>query len=229
MFLRRLASSVLALSLLGGIAAAAPSSHRFAQPPPAAGIGLRDEGPIATGDRGTADAMDRVKLRAVLAERRAANLALFRAYRNGGVYPHNFISDGKLNVWMDDEGRLCAAATIIANSGNVDLAMSVPADDNFLRLADVTDGPLMDWMLTSGFTQDEIAAIQEPFMGRMEPMPMPEPEPDARRLAEDDRLRKRYAQVDRMLVKGAKKSLDAAVDRLLDENPTLAASLLAMD
>jgi hypothetical protein len=228
MFLRRLASSVLALSLLGGIAAAAPA-QRFAQPPPAAGIGIRDDVPVATGDHD--DAIDRVKLRAVLAKNRAANLALFRAYRNGGVYPHNFVSDGKLNVWMDDEGRLCAAATIIANSGNLDLAMSVPDDDNFLRLADVTDGPLMDWMLASGFTQDEIAAIQEPFMGRMEPMPMPmpEPEPDARRLAEDDRLRKRYAQVDRMLVKGAKRSLDAAVDRLLDENPTLAASMLAMD
>ena len=58
----------------------------------------------------------------------------------------------------------CAAATIIKMSGQDALVNRVAEQNNFVRLADVEQGPLMDWILTSGFTQDEIAAIQEPFM-----------------------------------------------------------------
>jgi len=129
------------------------------------------------------------------------------------------------NVWLDPEGHLCAAATIINNSGNTDLAMSVPSMNNYLKLIDVTEGPLMDWILTSGFTQDEIAMIQEPFVG-VRPQPIAEP-PDGQRLAEDARLAKRYAVVEKALKKQRKASLDAAVDRLISENPELAASLVA--
>jgi hypothetical protein len=220
--LRRLACSFLVVTLCSGIAAARPYRFEddlvkpdvtFAQPP-------------ADDDRADRVAIvSRAQVKAALAARRKQNLALFHDYRTGGVYPHNFVADGKLNVWLDDEGRLCAAATIIANSGNRDLAMSVPAMDNFIRLADVTDGALLDWILTSGFTQAEIAAIQEPFMGRMQPMPIAEP-PDDQRLAEDQRLAKKYAQVERQLIKARKKSLDKAVDRLM-QHPDLAAQLVA--
>ena len=208
----RLASSILAFSLLSGSTAFA-AVPAFSQPPPATEVA---PAPAAK--------LDRAKVKAALAKRRAQNLALFRAYRNAGVYPHNFFTTGKLNVWLDDEGRLCAAATIIANSGNRDLVMKIAEDNNFIRLADVMDGELMDWILTSGLTQEEIVAIQEPFSGaRMQPNVVPNPEP---RLVEDNRLRARYAQVDRMIVKGTKQSLDRAVDRLM-ANPSLAKQLLA--
>jgi len=229
MSLRRLACSVLSLSLLGGLASAHPYRYQddlvrgvepelthFAEPPP--------DAPVRAEPNPAMIHVDRAKVRAALTARRAQNLALFRAYRDGGVYPHNFVQAGKLNVWQDDEGHLCAAATLISNSGNFDLAMTVPATNNFLRLKDVTEGPLMDWMLTSGFTQEEIDAIQEPFMGRMQPID--EPALDPRRVAEDARLRKRYNQVDRMLTKGKRKSLDRAVDRLM-ARPDLARDLLA--
>src|SRR5690242_18149052 len=136
--LRRLACSFLVVSLCSGIAAARPyrfeddlakpDATSFAKPP-----GGQD------GDRITvAPVVDRAQVKAALAARRKQNLALFHAYRTGGVYPHNFVQDGKLNVWLDDEGHLCAAATMIANSGHRDLAMSVPDMNNFIRLADVT-------------------------------------------------------------------------------------------
>ena len=229
--LRRLASSLVVLSLGVGIAAAHPNTYRFeddlvrtddvlrfAQPP--------SDGPVAA-DPITAPVavVDRAQVRAALAARRAQNLALFHAYRTAGVYPHNFVQAGTLNVWLDPEGHLCAAATIINNSGNTDLAMSVPSMNNYLKLIDVTEGPLMDWILTSGFTQDEIAMIQEPFVG-VRPQPIAEP-PDGQRLAEDARLAKRYAVVEKTLKKQRKASLDAAVDRLISENPELAASLVA--
>lgn len=215
MLIRRLASSILALSLLGGVATGNPSTYRF-----------EDDLVVRVADKRFAQPpveikLDRAKLKAALATRRADNLLRFRAYQAAGVFPHNFVKDGALNVWLDQEGRLCAAATLIS-AVNPDLAMKVAPVNDFIRLADVKDGELMDWMLTSGFTQEEIVAIQEPFMGRMEP----DVEPDPRRLAEDARLTKRYAQVTKQLVKQRAKNLDLAVDRLM-ANPTLAASLLA--
>ena len=229
--LRRLASSLVVLSLGVGIAAAHPNTYRFeddlvrtddvlrfAQPPSdsPAEPAIDPAMPVAV--------VDRAQVRAALAARRKQNLALFHAYRTGGVYPHNFVQAGTLNVWLDPEGHLCAAATIINNSGNTDLAMSVPSMNNYLKLIDVTEGPLMDWILTSGFTQDEIAMIQEPFVG-VRPQPIAEP-PDGQRLAEDARLAKRYAVVEKALKKQRKASLEAAVDRLM-QNPELAASLVA--
>jgi hypothetical protein len=156
--------------------------------------------------------LDRDAIRARLIQNRAANIKRFEAYVKAGVYPSNTMTSDKRNVWRDADGHYCAAATIIRQSGQVALAGRVAEQNNFLRLADVEQGPLMDWMLTSGLTQEEIAAIQEPF----EPVarrPQRRVEPDLR-VAEDARLRKRYAEVDALLAKGEQKALDLATDRL---------------
>lgn len=153
---------------------------------------------------------------------RAANLQRFRDYQRAGVFPSNTYLNKKLNVWIDADGHLCAAATIISASGMQDLVMQTSEDNNFIRLGDVRDGALMDWILTSGLTQDEIAAIQEPF----EPV-MVEPSvvDQGLRKREDDRLRAKYKVVEAQILKNAARSLDAATDRLM-KNPTLARQLL---
>ena len=192
---------------------------RFAKAPPAADIGQMP-----------ARVLDRDAVRAKLAANRAANLARFRAYQKKGVFPSNTYSDDKLNVWRDDFGNLCAAATIINASGNSDLVNRIADQDNFIRLGDVKQGPVMDWILTSGLTQDEIAAIQEPFMG-VGDEPIAEPPvltavvDPAKRRAEDARLMAKYKQVDKQIVKNAKSSLDKATDRLM-KNPALAFAML---
>lgn len=228
---RRLVST-LVFSLLASLATTAAADY----PPPR----IDGDAPVANtltfAQPPSADAplraqhLDRAAVRAKLAQQRTANLARFRAYQAKRAYPSNTFTDAKLNVWLDREGRLCAAATIIQLSGRDDLVAHVAATDNFVRLADVTDGALMDWMLTSGFTQDEIAAIQEPFMPVAdEPAVEPQPEPVLvnRRLrrAEDRRLAATYRRVERQLVKNAAKSLDRAVDRLM-AHPDLARQLL---
>lgn len=195
------------------------SEPRFAQPPPSAGASARIEAePIV---------LDRAKVRAKLAANRAANLARFRAYQRAGVFPSNTYSDSKLNVWLDADGHLCAAATIIKASGQADLVARVADQTNFIRLADVTQGPLMDWILTSGLTQAEIVAIQEPFAPVVSPV---EPSPrivdgDLRR-RENQRLLAKYKSVDATIVKGTQASLDVATDRLM-KHPELALKLLA--
>jgi hypothetical protein len=177
----------------------------------------------------------RAAVRAKLLQVRAANLAHFRAYQRKGVFPSNTHGGGKLNVWRDEAGNLCAAATIIQASGQADLVARIADQDNFIRLGDVTSGPVMDWILTSGFTQEEIAAIQEPFEPVSEPvyrprMPRPEPSPIVAvnprlRRAEDLRLARKYREVEAMLVKNQSASIELAVDRLM-ATPWLARRLV---
>jgi hypothetical protein len=168
-------------------------------------------------------APSRADVRAALAKRRAKNLASFRAYRKGGVYPHNTYRDGSLNVWRDAQGHLCAAATMIFKDGKEDLVKHVAETNNNVRLLDVTEGEVLDWMLTSGFTIEEIDRIQEP--GFMDNVREQQQEQIA---AEDKRLAGDYAKTDAWLVKHAKAGLDTATDRLM-RNPWLARQLVAGD
>jgi len=198
---------------------------RFAQPPPSAGA------PESRADMPMPMAT-RAQVRAQLAANRAANLQRFRAYQQAGVFPSNTYQPGKLNVWHDEAGHFCAAATIIRASGQIALVDRVAEQSNFIRLADVKQGPVMDWILTSGFTQDEIAAIQEPFMPvyrDREPEPQRKPRivDTGLRSREDARLRAKYKQVEARIVKNQKASLDAATDRLM-KNPVLAAKLVGL-
>jgi hypothetical protein len=174
-------------------------------------------------------------VRAALAQRREQNLAAFHAYRTKGIYPHNTYQPGKLNVWTDQEGHICAAATIIKASGYDELVQQTAVDSNFIRLGDVKQGELMEWILTSGLTQDEIATIQEPFME----VPSPQEQAANRRAMEaqaraataarkrqDARLAKRYATIERLLASQTAASLDAATARIMN-NQELAARLVA--
>lgn len=211
------------LLLVGSLVAALTSSafaRSFAQPPPSTGAASAQ---VET-------TVNRAAVRAKLAKQRTANLQRFRAYQQKRSFPSNTYLNQKLNVWIDADGKLCAAATIINASGMTDLVMQTAEDNNFIRLGDVRDGALMDWILTSGLTQDEIAAIQEPFGPvMMEPMRSPEPMPvkvaAQARAEEDQRLLARYKQVEQQIVRDARASLDAATDRLM-ANPALAAKFL---
>ena len=218
---------VASLTLVTAFTSLAAAEQRFAQPPPSSAprVATADE----LVDYAPPQLVDRAKVRAKLAANRGANLARFRMYQNTGVFPSNTYQDGSLNVWLDEEGHFCAAATIIRMSGGVALTDKVAEQNNFIKLGDVTQGPVMDWILTSGFTQGEIAAIQEPFR----PVYIVPDEPTAPRIVdnglrntEDARLRAKYKSVEADIVKNRNASLDAATDRLM-KNPKLARAFLA--
>ncbi|HEY5921691.1 MAG TPA: hypothetical protein VIV11_08470 [Kofleriaceae bacterium] len=226
--------TLIASLLLGLSSVATASESRFAQPPASdarASVSAADvwAPPVSTQLRIAPRRLpDRATVRAALAKARATNLAAFRVYQNKGVFPNNTFERDKLNVWLDEDGNFCAAATIIKLSGMDDLVTKVAEQNNFIRLADVKQGPLMNWILTSGLTQAEIAAIQEPFMPVMR-TPVEPQQPilvDTKlRDGEDARLRAKYRTVDRMIVKNTKTSLDAATDRLM-KFPSLARQLV---
>ena len=209
--LRRLAASLLSIALLAPAAAA-----DFARPPTSAGevAPPSDEPPVTM--------LSRAAVRAALAKRRDHNLASFRAYRRGGVYPHNTVRTGSLNVWLDGDGHLCAAATMIDKDGLHELVQATAQTNNNIRLLDVTEGPLMDWILTSGFTNEEIDRIQAPMI---EPPVQVREQQRSWQLAEDAKLRRKYEATDAWLVRHRKAGLEAAVDRLM-EHPELAMQLV---
>jgi len=217
--LRRLAASLLSLSLLTSVSSVA-LARDFAQPP-AAGAPARMQQDVL-GDEEYMAPEDHVPSRALLikalATRRAQNLARFHAYRTRGVYPHLEVP-GTKNVWRDHDGHLCAAATLIDQGGHHELVQTTASQQNNVRLGEVTSGPLLDWILASGLTQVEVATIQEPMMRVDRPAP---PRDDSWRIAEDARLRKKYARIEATLRANTDDALAQAADRLRSENPALA-------
>ena len=206
--LTRLAALVFALTTS---ATAGNFARPVIQPAPADDTVMTQPNPIAVRA-----APSREAVRNALAKRREHNAAAFHAYIVRGVYPHNTYRVGPLNVWRDAEGHLCAAATMISQDGHRQLAQRTGDETNNLRLLDVVEGPLLDWMLTSGFTIEEIDQIQEP--GFEQPI-----QTDYRK--EDAKLRRGYTATEVFLKKHAKADLDTATDRLL-ANPELAWQLV---
>ncbi|MCW5802959.1 MAG: hypothetical protein KIT31_11285 [Deltaproteobacteria bacterium] len=170
--------------------------------------------------------LDRAAVRAKLAERRAVVVERFVAYRDLGVYPiEHTLGPGAQHVWIDDAGHLCAVATLIAHDWDRAAVVRAGAKDRQMRMADVTSGPLADWMLTSGLTRAEVVAIQAPTIGE-----------DGRVIAggfidprgvEITRLYTMYLDVERQLRGLWDESLDLATDALIARSPDLARTLLA--
>lgn len=151
----------------------------------------------------------RAKVRSHLATQRQIQVSRLAAYSAKGIFPRNTVATGLLNVFVDDAGNLCAAANLIALSGNRALVAKTAKRDNFIRLVNVKKGALLDWMLMSGLTVEEIDRIQEPYMG----MPM-EPEPSVI-AAETRRLQLHFNRVLAELSRNTEASLDAATDRVM--------------
>ena len=177
--------------------------------------------------------IDRDQVRKELAEQRKLNLKRFRDYRRAGIYPHNTYENGMLNVWRDDEEHLCAVANLIAKQGLDELVNTTASGDNFVKIAEVTSGPLLDWVLTSGFTQEEIAMIQWPTWAQDDPVGYQAAMREIRRKArerrrEDQRLAAGYLATERTLKEARVRDagLDVAVARLM-ARPELVAALHA--
>lgn len=163
-------------------------------------------------------ALDRAAVRAKLAERRATTIEHFLVYREARVYPVNTYG-GTQHVWQDVNGNLCAAATMISYDWGRASTENVGKENLHIALANVTSGPLADWVLTSGLTHHEVVAIQVPGSDVFNPRPIaPVPE--------NQRLYGIYLDVERQLTGLAAESLDAATDALM-KRPDLARALLA--
>jgi hypothetical protein len=195
---------VLSIASLGGCASSQPSSTAITAP-------------IVT----PAPSLDRVQVRAALATRRAETMKRFVAFREARVYPMNTATDTALHIWVDPYGTLCAAATLVSLDWGVPASQAIGAENNAIDLADVHDGAIADWILTTGLTQGEVVAIQRPAPPRPR-------EPDAAEVARTAEIERRYqlwVAVEHQLTASWEASLDAATDALI-ARPALARQLL---
>jgi hypothetical protein len=94
-----------------------------------------------------------------LAGRRAELIGWLHDYRVAGVFPAD-VRGKPTSVFVDANGVRCPMAELVHKSGRDDLVDAVRQEGNGVRLADVHTGPLYDWMLASGLTQEEIAMVQ---------------------------------------------------------------------
>jgi hypothetical protein len=176
--------------------------------------------------------VERQQIRSELLAQRKANIKRFHSYRMARVYPHNYYGEGMKNVWTDQDGHLCAVATMMDRDGQHDLVETVGIRDNFVRTADLTGGPVVDWIMTSGLTQEEIVMIQQPTaddVWEMDREYRAEQRKKARTLRhEDDRLEGNYLVVEQTLRRRviSDAALDLAVARI-QKRPELVAALHA--
>jgi hypothetical protein len=172
-----------------------------------------------------ATAIDRVALRAQLAAHRAQQIAHLQAYGEAGQFPHNTTTAPSLHMFRDPEGRLCAVANLVQTDGRADLVETTVRDHNDLAVADVHDGPMMDWMVSSGLTQEELVAIQAPAPMIMFTPPKPKhvtpppinvakPTPPAMSESQmNAAILHHVEEMEAALKDGTERSLDVAVER----------------
>lgn len=99
--------------------------------------------------------------------RRAALLDSLRAYRDRGVFPHNYDFPGEAVPYFVDRktGALCAVANLLASTGRRDVVERVARVDNNAWVADLAaDTALTGWLDDNGLTLEEAARIQVPYM-----------------------------------------------------------------
>jgi hypothetical protein len=140
-----------------------------------------------------------------LAHRRTQQIQRLHDYRIAAVFPTDN-SGNLISVFRDQRGRPCPMAALIEQSGDRALVDRVVVQNNGLRLVNVHDGPLMDWMVSSGLTQQEVELVQGVFevyrWGKEERM-------TARR-----RVVRRLEEIELRLVAETSRSLNIAAARL---------------
>lgn len=172
-------------------------------------VGCASAQPSSSDDAGTQIVVssDAKLVREQLAARRKVQIARLHEYAAKGVFPRNVVSKQPINVFRDGDGHLCAVANLVDLDGQHTLVDQTARTDNFVRVAEQPAGALHDWVLTSGFTREEIARIQAPYR------PV-QPDDVGFQQKETTRLQAHFAEVERELLAHTDESLDLAVARL---------------
>jgi hypothetical protein len=158
------------------------------------------------------------ELRAELQAHRLLEIQRLHDYAAAGVFPRNYTSNTPLHMFKDPDGRRCAVANLLHLDGHDDLVDATARSDNGLVVGTLTSGPIYDWVLSSGLTLEEVAAIQAPAPRiydredttvALPGMPLKPIEPVVQ-----EQLQQHFAQVEQMLIANSDQSLDLATARL---------------
>jgi hypothetical protein len=106
----------------------------------------------------------------LLANRRSQIVRLI-AYRNRGLFPQN---DGQSKmptpIFVDNHDIACAVGHLMRISGRERDVAEIQHHSNLVYVPEVTAGPVVAWMLTSGITLEEAALIQPAYGTQLHPI-----------------------------------------------------------
>jgi len=94
--------------------------------------------------------------------RRTVLVQTLRAYRNGGVFPHNYDFAAMTPYFVDRKtGTLCAVAYLLESTGRGDIVARVAGADNNVRVRQLAgDTVFTNWLDENGLSLAEAAFIQ---------------------------------------------------------------------
>jgi len=95
---------------------------------------------------------------------RAKHLQVLHQYANLRDCPRNYYLPYRNPVFIDHEGRYCAVAYLMKNSGKEAFCKSVQQASNFVYVRAIQSPEFHDWQQTSGLSTDELAWIQPGYM-----------------------------------------------------------------
>ena len=169
-------------------------------------------------------------LREKLAAHRKQQLERLEAYAAAGQFPLNVTDPTPSHQLKDVNGTYCAVANLVVQDGLQDVIDAESKTHNDLLFGDVKDGQLYSWILTSGLTQEEIAAIQAPapYVGEGEINVPVEPQPidPPKQTNATEQLQAHFRAVEQQIIANSDASLDLAANRLEGTFGSVAVSLL---
>lgn len=99
-----------------------------------------------------------------LRQERSKNIARLHAYWIQGQFPINTdFLDRRIPYFRDASDTPCAMAYLLEQSGHQDVVNAVARHNNHVYINDIHDGPVIDWIRASGFTQAEAARVQPSY------------------------------------------------------------------
>jgi hypothetical protein len=105
--------------------------------------------------------------------KRAVLVTTLQAYRDRGVFPHNYDFPGRAVPYFVDRrtGTLCAVAHLLESTGRRDIVDRVARSDNNVWVPQLArDTAFTAWLDANGLTLAEAARIQVPYVA---PAPRP--------------------------------------------------------
>ncbi len=180
-----------------------------------------------------------VDARARLAVQRDREVAHLTAYAQRRVFPRNENALATVHMFKDGQGRRCAVAELVHDDGRDDLVDATARNKNDLEIASVKSGEMMQWILATGLTQEELADVQlplppvarrEPPRPNLQPVAVVRPHPvleqawdevatprvDTQRLAEEEMQARVASHIERVVARlkaQREHSLDLAAER----------------
>jgi hypothetical protein len=103
---------------------------------------------------------DMSQLPAKLREARQQYLEQLRDYAERGIFPHTNERRGYAPCFIDRDGRVCAVAHLMLQSGHVEVANSITVAANYAYIRDMPLPELDIWAKHAGFSKEELALIQ---------------------------------------------------------------------